>query len=177
VAFPLSIVTVAYLFYLGGEHSRLYARELAKEFHRRLEAEKLSADEAMHKAGFTPEERDAALLLIEGKTRTEITRGLRLTAAEADRRINAIRDKISSMGGPDPIAAAADAYKLTRRETDMLRCLRRGMTNAEIAAELFLSEETVKGHVRNLLNKMELSSRNDVALWAEALNTSGGAAK
>jgi len=49
--------------------------------------------------------------------------------------MDAIRGKISDMGGFEPIVAAiVKEYKLTRRETDMLHCLRRNMTNAEIAS-------------------------------------------
>ena len=119
---------------------------------------------------FTQDEIAVALLMIDGKMRSEITRSLNLSAAEADSRLNSIRNKIRLMGDPDPVIAAAVAeYSLTRRETDMLRCLRRGMSNAEIAAELFLSEDTVKSHVRNLFKKLGISTRKDIKLWEETL--------
>jgi len=118
---------------------------------------------------FTSEERDVALLLIEGKMRSEITRSLHLSAAEADRRMDAIRAKINQMGDPDPLIAEAIAeYKLTRRETDVLRYLRRKMTNVEIAAEMYVTEETVKFHVRNLLNKLKISTRKEIETWENA---------
>jgi len=119
---------------------------------------------------FTPEEIDVAMLLIEGKMRSEITRSLHLSAEEANKRISSIRSKVSNMGDPDPVIAAAIAeYRLTPRETDILRCFRREMTNVEIAAQLFLSEETVKTHVRNLLRKLKIGSRKDIKLWEESL--------
>lgn len=118
---------------------------------------------------FTPEEKEIAMLLIEGETQRNISRKLHLNAAEVTLQVNAIRDKVNSMGRLDPIIAAiVKEYKLTRRETDMLRSLRKSMTNAEIAADLFLSEETVRIHVRNLLKKLPVESRQDVAAWVEA---------
>jgi len=117
---------------------------------------------------FTPDEIDVALLLIEGKMRSEITRSLHLSAEEANKRITSIRNKVSNMGDPDPlIAAAITDYKLTSRETDMLRCLRRKMTNAQIANELFLAEPTVRIHIRNLLKKLKIDGRKDIAKWEE----------
>jgi two-component system nitrate/nitrite response regulator NarP len=48
-----------------------------------------------------------------------------------------------------------------------MRLVRQGMTNVEIAAELVISEETVKIHVRNLLKKLNVKSRTDVAALGE----------
>jgi two-component system nitrate/nitrite response regulator NarP len=42
------------------------------------------------------------------------------------------------------------------------------MTNVEIAVELFLSEETVKIHVRNLMRKLPIESRAEVTAWMES---------
>ena len=121
---------------------------------------------------FTKDEIKTALLLVEGKMRSEITRGLHLTATEADRRINAIRDKIQLMGDPDPvIAKAAAEYKLSPRECDVLRCLRREITYSEIADELFLSEATVKVHVHNILKKMKISSRKEIEALLETFES------
>ena len=44
----------------------------------------------------------------------------------------------------------------------------RGLTNRWIAKELVLSERTVENHVRNILKKLKLSSRSEVAAWVEA---------
>lgn len=48
---------------------------------------------------------------------------------------------------------------LTQREREVWRLVAQGMTNASIAAALFLSEHTVKFHVHNLLRKLELKTR------------------
>ena len=116
-----------------------------------------------------PEEKKVALLLIEGGTQRDISRRLKMPAAEVSRLVSSIRDKVVRLDDPDPVvAAAADKYRLTRRETEILRCLRRDMTNHDIAEELFLSEATVKIHVHNLLNKLNIETRRQLPEWAEA---------
>ena len=52
----------------------------------------------------------------------------------------------------------------------MLSCLRQSMTNVEIAAELFLSEETVRTHVRNLMRKLLVETRQDICTWIETFS-------
>jgi DNA-binding NarL/FixJ family response regulator len=48
---------------------------------------------------------------------------------------------------------------LSKREREVLDCLARGMTSAQIADDLFISENTVKTHVRHILEKLEASNR------------------
>jgi NarL family two-component system response regulator LiaR len=55
---------------------------------------------------------------------------------------------------------------LTDREVDVLRLLARGQSNREIAAELVISEATVRTHVSNILGKLHLASRTQAALYA-----------
>lgn len=57
-------------------------------------------------------------------------------------------------------------YQLTNREVEVLRCLTRGSTNAEIADELTISHSTVKKHVRNILAKLGTSNRTEAATLA-----------
>lgn len=56
---------------------------------------------------------------------------------------------------------------LTGREREVAQLLVRRMTNAEIAAELFLSEKTVESHLRNIFRKLDVASRVDVARLIE----------
>ena len=56
--------------------------------------------------------------------------------------------------------------KLTDRELQVLKLVARGMANKAIAAELFISENTVKNHVRNILEKLQLHSRMEAAMYA-----------
>ncbi|MBI5030103.1 MAG: response regulator transcription factor [Chloroflexi bacterium] len=56
-----------------------------------------------------------------------------------------------------------DSKQLTAREIEILRELARGASNREIAKRLVISENTVKNHVRNVLVKLHLHSRRDVA--------------
>ena len=48
----------------------------------------------------------------------------------------------------------------------MLRLIARGLSNKELARELVLSEKTVKTHVSNLLQKLDLADRTQAALFA-----------
>jgi DNA-binding NarL/FixJ family response regulator len=56
--------------------------------------------------------------------------------------------------------------RLTARELEVLTHVARGLTNRDIAEELFISENTVKNHVRNILEKLHLHSRMEAVLYA-----------
>ncbi len=56
--------------------------------------------------------------------------------------------------------------RLTEREREVLRLVARGKGNREIGKELFISENTVKNHVRNILEKLQLHSRMEAAMFA-----------
>jgi two-component system NarL family response regulator len=56
--------------------------------------------------------------------------------------------------------------RLTDRETEVLTLVAKGMNNREIARELFISENTVKNHVRNILEKLHLHSRMEAVMYA-----------
>jgi len=57
-------------------------------------------------------------------------------------------------------------FNLTERELGVLRLVARGLNNREIAKQLFISENTVKNHVRNILEKLQLHSRMEAVMFA-----------
>jgi DNA-binding NarL/FixJ family response regulator len=63
-------------------------------------------------------------------------------------------------------AKHAPAPKLTDREMEVLRLVARGMNNRDIAKELYISENTVKNHVRNILEKLQIHSRMEAVMIA-----------
>ena len=56
--------------------------------------------------------------------------------------------------------------RLTDRELEVLKLVAQGMSNREIAGELYISENTVKNHVRNILEKLQLHSRMEAVVYA-----------
>ncbi len=56
--------------------------------------------------------------------------------------------------------------RLTDRELEVLKLVAKGMNNRDIGSELFISENTVKNHVRNILEKLHLHSRMEAVVYA-----------
>ncbi|HEX3962709.1 MAG TPA: response regulator transcription factor [Trebonia sp.] len=83
----------------------------------------------------------------------------RLLAAAMALRDRASRDRVAQPAGPAPVAAPPDG--LTQREAEILTLIARGLTNSEIAAQLFLSNHTVKTHISRIFAKT--SSRDRAA--------------
>ncbi|HKU67828.1 MAG TPA: response regulator transcription factor [Candidatus Baltobacteraceae bacterium] len=63
-------------------------------------------------------------------------------------------------------SAARDASPLSARETEILRLIADGKSNADIAEQLHLSMGTIKGHVRDVLDKLSASDRTQAAVKA-----------
>ena len=66
----------------------------------------------------------------------------------------------------DPQTVTTTLPKLTDREVEVLGFVARGMGNREIGRELFISENTVKNHVRNILEKLQMHTRMEAAMYA-----------
>jgi DNA-binding NarL/FixJ family response regulator len=67
----------------------------------------------------------------------------------------------SAIANPNP----AHAIQLTRREHEIVDLISRGMSNKEIAQQLHIATFTVKSHVHNVLKKLELSNRQQIAAF------------
>ncbi len=59
-----------------------------------------------------------------------------------------------------------DLDRLTEREREVMRLIARGYAYKEVASELFISVKTVETHVSSVLRKLQLSSRHELARWA-----------
>ncbi len=73
---------------------------------------------------------------------------------------------IAELARPRSATAAPDPDRLSDRETQVLRLVVAGLRNKEIAADLAISENTVKYHLRNILEKLHAGSRTEVAARA-----------
>jgi non-specific serine/threonine protein kinase len=67
---------------------------------------------------------------------------------------------------PDDARPPGPQRKLTRRETEVAVLAARGLTNRDIAAQLFLSVRTVEVHVDHILTKLGFHTRTQLAAWA-----------
>jgi DNA-binding NarL/FixJ family response regulator len=92
-------------------------------------------------------------------------RGYLLKEAPHDTLLRAIEKVASGESFVDPalmpsVLAAKDREELlTAREREILKLLADGMSNSDVAAKLFISQETVKSHVRHILTKLEADTR------------------
>jgi DNA-binding NarL/FixJ family response regulator len=65
----------------------------------------------------------------------------------------------------EKLHASSTPAMLTRRERDVAELVAKGMTNREIAEQLYLSERTAQNHVQHILTKLALSNRSQIAVW------------
>ncbi|MEU6641854.1 response regulator transcription factor [Saccharomonospora sp. NPDC046836] len=89
-----------------------------------------------------------------------VARGDALLSPEVTRRV------IARFSTPGPALPAHRPPELTDREFDVLVLLARGASNAEIAAELFVGETTVKTHVSRILSKLGLRDRTHAVVYS-----------
>ena len=65
----------------------------------------------------------------------------------------------------EQLDASEPPTPLTRREQDVAALVAKGLTNREIAAQLYLSERTAQNHVQHILTKLSLANRSQIAVW------------
>ncbi len=75
------------------------------------------------------------------------------------------------------VASADDVEVLSAREHEILGLVAQGMMNKEVAEKLFISENTVKYHMKNILDKLHLQNRAQVIAWAVRQEDRGGSGR
>ena len=88
--------------------------------------------------------------------------GAAVSPAMGGKLFSALRDLLRHRG-----TSVARTPELTGRELEILGLVGAGKTSREIAAELYISENTVRNHVRNILDKLGLKSRFEAVTWAQ----------
>ena len=92
-----------------------------------------------------------------------VAQGEALLAPSITRRLI---EEFASARPAEPVAPPKAFDELTARELEVFRCIARGLSNAEIAAELIVSETTVKTHVARMLMKLGLRDRVQAVVLA-----------
>jgi DNA-binding NarL/FixJ family response regulator len=88
------------------------------------------------------------------------------TLVHAIERVAAGGDYIDPALMPQALAGRAPSDLLTAREREILQLLADGMSNGDVAERLFISQETVKSHVRHILTKLEADTRTQAVAIA-----------
>ncbi|MCB9077649.1 MAG: response regulator transcription factor [Anaerolineaceae bacterium] len=69
-------------------------------------------------------------------------------------------------GSPSSPETGSPHDRLTEREIDVLKLMAQGLSNRDIAETLVISDQTVRGHVSNILEKLQLANRTQAVLYA-----------
>lgn len=92
----------------------------------------------------------------------EIASAIRKVASGQDVLSGAVKEKINQQKHRKP-----ELYdNLSKREMEVLKILAQGLSNQEIADQLFISLKTVKTHVSNIFNKLEANDRTQATIYA-----------
>jgi DNA-binding NarL/FixJ family response regulator len=100
----------------------------------------------------------------------EIERAIRDAASGRTRLDPAVQERlvelVTSGAGAVPSQAAPPGGALTERETEVVLLMAQGLSNRQIAGQLFVTEATVKTHVNNVFTKLDVSDRAAAVAWA-----------
>lgn len=91
------------------------------------------------------------------RTLLDVAQGKSVLSPEMTAQVFKVMRRSQSARSPDLVSG---------RELDVLRCLARGLTTTQIASELYISENTVKTHIRHILEKMEVNNRAEAVAKA-----------
>jgi DNA-binding NarL/FixJ family response regulator len=109
----------------------------------------------------------ASGFLLKDAPEEQLVSGIRVVASGASLFAPAVtRRLIERFAGAPPQEPPPALGELTPRELEVLRLVARGLSNAEIAAELFVSEHTAKTHVAHILDKLDLRDRVQAVVLA-----------
>jgi DNA-binding NarL/FixJ family response regulator len=109
----------------------------------------------------------ASGFLLKDAPEEQLVSGIRIVAGGASLFAPAVtRRLIERFAGAEPLAPPPALGELTPRELEVLGLVARGLSNAEIAAELVLSEHTAKTHVAHILDKLDLRDRVQAVVLA-----------
>lgn len=113
----------------------------------------------------------AAGVLVENMSREGLKHSLRLVSAGEKVFPSELATLLTSgvgMRGPVDATAELRSLNVTEREAEVLRCVAHGESNNSIAKKLAFSEAEVATDIKNLMRKLRVSNRTQVALWAVA---------
>jgi len=105
--------------------------------------------------------KDTPLPRLAASMREVLDGGAAISPAMGGKLFSAMRDLLRHNG-----ARSMRRSELTGREVEILGLVGEGKTSKEIADELFISENTVRNHVRNILDKLGMKSRFEAVNWA-----------
>ncbi|MDT7546761.1 MAG: hypothetical protein QOE99_2871 [Actinomycetota bacterium] len=110
----------------------------------------------------------ASGFLLKSVPTAQLVQGIRVVAEGAALLAPSLTRRLVEryLAAPPPAGPPHALRGLTDREREVLTQLARGLSNAEIAAELFVSEATVKTHVNHLLSKLQLRDRVQAVVLA-----------
>jgi DNA-binding NarL/FixJ family response regulator len=87
---------------------------------------------------------------------------------------NSLFAQIARNAGTTTKARMLESIRLTKREREVIDLLGEGLSNKEISTRMHIAVHTVKSHVHNVLEKLALHSRLEVAAFSHSVASAGG---